>query len=101
MLLIRSIINMLFVPMLALYRYYKTNSKELKPNMELLVLYCIIAACNIPATRMITIMIRIFANMNIEADSSYYTIAALITSYYLPQIYNVVRKMWSVLSREE
>ena len=101
MLFIRSFINLLFVPVVALVLFYKKKSQRCEASFDTLLHYMIITACNIPLTRMSTFVIRKITGMNIEADSSYYTIAALLAAVLLPSIYNLGRRIWEALSEEE
>ena len=39
--------------------------------------------------------------MNIESDSSYYTVAALVAAVLLPSFYDLGRRIWEALSEEE
>ncbi len=101
MLTIRAFINLFFVPVVALFMFNKRNSIPLDMTFENLIRYVILVPWNIPFTRFFTYIIRIITGMNIEADSSYYTIAALLAAVCLPWIYEFVRKLWRELSSDE
>lgn len=51
---------------------------------------------NIPVTRVITFVLRITTGKNIEADSSYYTVAALISAAILPYIFVFGKSLFKV-----
>ncbi len=70
-------------------------------SLETLLRYCIIVAGNIPITRVITLLMRILTNMNIEADSSYYTVAALLAAVVMPVVYEMWSKFWGKMSKED
>lgn len=96
MLIFRSFINFFFVPVIAMYLYYKQKKRPLVPDFKLLIVYCILVSVNIPVTRVITFIIRVISNVNIEADSSYYTIAAIVAAALIPDIHkaltNIIEK---------
>ena len=97
MLVMRSFINLLMVPVVAYYVYHKRNKQEMIPNFDSLILYVLFVVCNIPVTRVITFAIKISIGMRIEADSSYYTIAALISAAFLPRLYVYLKKYFDML----
>ena len=100
MLFIRSFINLIIVPVVAFYIFYKKYNKELKPNFEALLIYAIMVPCNIPVTRLFTFFIRKVVGINVEADSSYYTVAALIAATILPAVYDLGKRIYAALSED-
>lgn len=84
-------INLFFIPALPLYWTYKRNKKTLTFSLELLSQYCIIAACNIPLTKVFTFLAKRVLEKYISIDSGYYTLAALISASILYLMY-VYRK---------
>ncbi len=92
MLFLRSFINLILVPILSVYLSKMANRKEIKPSIELLFQYAVAVSLNIPVTRIITIIIRISGGLNIEADSSYYTIVAILSAMILFGVNEFVKK---------
>ncbi len=101
MLFFRSFINLFFVPVVALYIFYKNNNLKLDASFDTLIKYCIIAACNIPITRLITMICRIMLDKNIEVQDSYYTVAALIAAYFLPFLYSFFCKIKNNIDEDD
>ena len=93
MLFLRSFINLLIVPLVGMYLHYKKNSTKIVLCMETIAHYCIFVTCNIPITRLFTYIVRVITGFNIEADSSYYTVAALVSVYLMPYIYQILKKL--------
>lgn len=71
-------INLFFVPLLPLIVIYREKRKPLEPNLDLLFQYGIIAACNIPLTKVSVVLIREIVGSSITMDSGYYTLAAFL-----------------------
>lgn len=101
MLLIRSFINLLVVPVIAFWIYYMKSNKELKADFEGLLRYAIMIACNIPMTRFFTFVFRKMSGMSVEADSSYYTLFALISAALLPVVNDFGKKLYSMLLQDK
>ncbi len=101
MLFLRSFINLFMVPVVALVLFAKRENRELNPTLETLLRYCIIVAGNIPITRVITFLVRILTNMDIEADSGYYTVAALLAAVIMPVVCKMWSEFWNNLSKED
>ena len=80
-------INLFFVPMLALYMIYQRKGKPLIFNVEMLLQYCIIAACNIPFTEVFTLIFKKISGNVIPLDSGYYTLFALFSAVLLYKYY--------------
>ena len=93
MLLMRSFINFFFVPVIAYYMFSMKVRGKVQPDFESFILYIILVCFNIPVTRVITFILRIATGKNIEADSSYYTVAALVAAVLLPELYELGRKV--------
>ena len=93
MLFIRSFVNLIMVPAVAFYILYVRSGFEIRFSFKALVHYFIITACNIPFTRAFTFVLRIITGKSIEADDSYYTIAALVAAVLLPYIYEFYCKV--------
>lgn len=92
MLILRSFINLFVVPVVSFYVYHKRVEDEMKPTFKSFVLYCIFVSINIPVTRCFTFFIRMTTGMNMEADSSYYTVLALLSAYFIPYIIECVKR---------
>ena len=94
-------INLFFVPALPLYMIYRKNQKSLNVNLDLLFQYCIVAACNIPLTKVFIFLAKKIRGIFISIDSGYYTLAALASSIlvYLLCIYaksELRKKHWDM-----
>lgn len=93
MLIIRSFINFFFVPVIAYYLLCKKHDKKLQPNFESIIIYIILVCFNIPLTRVFTFALRVLVGKNIEADSSYYTVVAIISAVLMPVLYELGMKI--------
>lgn len=80
-------INMFFVPVLPLYFIYRKNQRPIQFHFEMLLQYCIIAACNIPCTKVFVFLTRRFCGKSISMDSGYYTLLALATAFLIYALY--------------
>ena len=107
MLFLRSIINFFFVPVLALY-YFLREDITIKKGFEnypkwttMLLQYIVIIVCNIPLTRVFTFALRIVTGMEVEADSSYYTVAALAAAFIMPNIYAYFQRIREIIRTEK
>ncbi len=94
-------INLFFLPVLPLYVIYRRRQKPLRFDLDLLFQYCIVAACNIPLTKIFTFLSK-RVGLFIAIDSGYYTLAALISSVliYLLYVYQesgLREKHWAML----
>ncbi len=83
MLFLRSFINLMIVPSIAIYLSQKANRGTFKPTIELAIQYAVATVLNIPLTRVFTFFARKMIGINIEADSSYYTVLAIAASIVL------------------
>lgn len=84
------LINLFFVPMLPVYLYYKSSKQPLAPSLELLFRYAVTAALLIPLAKVIAFLPgRLTANGTIPLDSGYYTLAALIAAWLLPDLFRL------------
>ncbi len=101
MLFIRSLINLLFIPVVALYFYDMNNNVEMDISFQTLIRYIIFTCFNIPLTRVFTYIIRIGIGMNIEADSSYYTVVALISAMLLPTVLGYGKRLLEIIKEED
>ena len=95
-------INLFFVPVLTLYMIHQRKQKPLKFNVEMLLQYCIIAACNIPLTKVFILMFKKLSGKVIPLDSGYYTLSALFSAvllykYYVSGLYEKHSAMLSAL----
>lgn len=80
-------INLFFIPVISVYIINKNEKKLIQFNLDLLIQYCIVAACNIPLTKAFTFTIGKISGIAIFIDSGYYTSAALLSAIFLPGIY--------------
>lgn len=86
MLLFRSFINFFMVPVLCIVIMHRKSLEEIKFSLYLFLQYCVIVCLNIPLTRVFTFFGRIFLGAEIEADSSYYTICALLAAVLMAML---------------
>jgi len=80
-------VNLFFVPVLSLYLLYRKKQKTLRLNLDLLLQYCIITACNIPLTKVFIFLAKRVGGVFISIDSGYYTLAALISAFLIYMLY--------------
>ena len=84
-------INLFFVPVVSLYLIYRRKKKSIVKSMEMLLHYCILTACNIPAAKVFVFLIKFLFKKQISIDSGYYTLAALISAVLMAWIYLNIR----------
>ena len=107
MFFLRSFINLFFVPVVSMYYFMKTDNIikrgfENYPSwFKLLVQYCIIVAVNIPLTKVFTFAIRVIIGLDIEADSSYYTVAALVAALIMPKVYEALKNIFELIKKDK
>lgn len=80
-------VNLFFVPALALYMIYWKRKKPLQLDLDLLFQYCIIVACNVPLAKVFIFLIKKSSGIFIPIDSGYYTLAALISAFFIYKLY--------------
>lgn len=80
-------VNLFFVPALSLYMIYRKKGKSLQLELELLLQYCIISACNIPLTKVFIFLMKKVGGVFISIDSGYYTLAALVSAVLIHILY--------------
>lgn len=88
-----GLINLFFVPMLPLCLYYRKNGLPLKPSLELLFHYGATAALIIPIAKAFAIVPTRLLHVPVPVESSYYTLAALITVWLLPALDRLFRSV--------
>ena len=81
--LLITLINLFLVPLVPVYFYYKKNAKPLKPGVELLFHYGMATVFLVPATKAVALLPGKILSKYIDADSGYYTLAALIAALLL------------------
>lgn len=92
-------INLFFVPMLPVYLYYKKEGRPIKPSLELLFQYGSTAALNLPLTKILVFLpSRFFLPIAGKVESSYYTIAALLSACLLANLPRLWKATSSLLS---
>lgn len=97
-------INLFFIPALPIYMVYKKNQKPLMLNLDLLFQYCIVAACNIPLTKVFTFLSKKVGRVFISIDSGYYTLAALFSALLIYALYmyqgsELCKKHWAAFCK--
>lgn len=79
-------INVFFVPVIALWYYYKRHERIPDPSIKLLLQYAILASFNIVLTKVETFLIKILLGKEIFIDSGYYTLLAIVAAVALPML---------------
>lgn len=79
-------INLFFVPVLPLYEICR-KSGNFKVSTHLISRYCILAACNVPLTKVFIFLAKKVNGTYISIDSGYYTLAALISAYLISKLW--------------
>lgn len=80
-------VNLFFVPVVCLFQFYRKAGKPIVKSLELLFQYCMVTACNIPATKVFIFLAKKAIGMQISIDSGYYTLAALVSAFLIPSLY--------------
>lgn len=80
-------INLFFCPVVCLYLLFRQKKKPVTASMELLVQYCSVVACNIPATKVFVFLCNRIAGRYIALDSGYYTLFALLSAVLLAWLF--------------
>jgi len=81
-------INLFFVPVVCLFQLYRKAEKPLVKSMDLLFQYCVVTACNIPAAKALIYLLKKVIGMQVSIDSGYYTLAALISAFFISLLYS-------------
>lgn len=99
MLFLRSFINLLIVPVLFLVLSNdvaeRKNIFDLKPSFPLLVKYCVAVALNIPITRIFIYFSRFVKGIDIEPDSTYYTIFAILGTVLMAFVVRIYARLFA------
>lgn len=93
MLLMVSLINLFFVPMLPLYLHYRRENRPIRLCPELVMEYCIAAVCLVPVTKAVLFVPGRLLHDQIYIYSGYYTVGALIGAWLLPRLSVVWKKL--------
>ena len=80
MLVLISFINLFMVPVISIGILYRNKREDLKPSFDLFIKYSILTSLNIPITRIFTYVGKVLTDVNIEADSIYYTVCAVFAA---------------------
>lgn len=88
-----ALINLLFVPLVPVYVYYKKNARPLTPSLEMLFHYGLAAAFLVPLTKAVAFLPGRILKSHIDLDSGYYTIAALIAAWALPFLADIFQNV--------
>lgn len=84
-------INLFFIPLMPIYMMYRKSERPLTRNLDLLFQYCIVTAWNIPLAKVFIFLVRILGGVEISIDSGYYTLAALVSAYAIPLLYEIFK----------
>lgn len=80
------LINLFFVPSIALFIYNKNHNIGFEPSIKLLIQYAVFSSCNVPLTKIsVFVFKKIFVKV-ISLDSGYYTLLAIISASILPYL---------------
>lgn len=85
-----TFINLFFIPILSLRIYCKRNSIEWKFNFDLVYRYTLFCILNLPFTRVFTAGLEKILHITCLADSSKYTLVAIVTAAILPFLVEIV-----------
>lgn len=88
-----GVINLFFVPILPVYRYYRKTGQPIRPSLELLFQYAISVALNIPIAKILIFLPSYFLHDAAKVVSSYFTIAALIAACLQPVLIAMPRNI--------
>lgn len=86
--------NLLFVPAIALWVHVKRHNAKFDPSARLLLQYAILAACNIPLTKIGVVIVKRLLGKEIFIDSGYYTLLAILSAVVLPYLLDSARKAY-------
>ncbi|MEA4966455.1 MAG: hypothetical protein VB055_11630 [Oscillospiraceae bacterium] len=87
-----TLINLFFVPAVFISILYRRQSWNPVFSAELLLRYCIAVACNLPATKVLVVLVRLLLNVAISTESAYYTVLALLSAAVLPYFLELLHK---------
>ena len=86
-----GIVNLFFIPMIAVYILYKTKAKELKFSAEFVSVYMIMCSVVAILTKLGLFAVRYLFNFEyLSINSAYYSIAAAFVSLLLPLVLKII-----------
>lgn len=77
------VLNLFFVPVVALWLDYKERDLSVKPTVNLLLKYMIFTVVNAPMTKVGVFLLRKMVDREISIDSGIYTVLAILSSIVL------------------
>ena len=89
------VLNLFFVPAVALWTYGKRRRTELEPTIKLLLQYAILAVCNVPLTKVGIVFARALLKWEISIDSGYYTLLSIMAAAVLPSLLDWARAVYA------
>lgn len=91
-----SFINYFMIPVISLHIYCKRHSMEWKCSLELFYKYIVMCVLNLPLGRVCVSVVEKITSSAILAESTKYTIFALVVAIILPYAIEVVEKLVQV-----
>lgn len=89
------LLNLFFVPAVALWIHNKRRGVEFISSLKLLLEYAIFSICNIPLTKVGIVLVRELLHWDIRMDSGYYTLLAIVSAAILPSLLDKVRETYA------
>lgn len=91
-----SLINLFFVPMIAVYIYYSRRKEKLIFSLEFVVKYCVITAAVFVITKGLLTLVGIFTSFTLNIGGIIYAVSAVIVSVLLPLALAFIKKYVSI-----
>lgn len=88
------VLNLFFVPAVALWIHNKRRNADLEPSLKMLLEYAILASCNVPLTKVGVFLFKRLLGWEISIDSGYYTILSIAAAAVLPAIVDRLRQVY-------
>lgn len=85
-----TFINLFFIPFISLRIYCKRNNIEWKLNFELVYRYVFFSILNLPFARVFASIIEKQFGIICNADSTKYTLVAILTACILPILIEII-----------
>lgn len=86
-------INLFFIPFISLRIYCKRHSIEWGFTPDMVFIYILMTILNLPFTRVLANVMENILISEVHAESSKYTVVALIVAVFLPYVIEIVEKV--------
>lgn len=86
-------INLFFIPFISLRIYCKRNSIKWELTADTIFFYVLMTVLNFPFARIFANLLENFLMVECHAESSKYTVVALVTAVLLPYIIEIIEKV--------